>query len=152
MMMSVIRTLLIAAVASVIMVSVPVGAGPALVGFAATIGTAARFVCAHCTATVTGERFCSGLFLNRVTQSECTTPLCRFETVPRREAGLPGDPSGGPGRAGPATSWLAGGAQRGPCRTSNISRQLTSGQKSQRIDQYHVETSLQSTHTCGLVV
>ena len=56
-MMSITRTLLLAAVASVIIGSS--AAGPAGSG----TGRVTRFVCAHCTAT--GELFHRGMFLNR---------------------------------------------------------------------------------------
>ncbi len=73
MQLSVTRTLLLAAVASVIMASVPVpgpgtaaaaaGPGPAGSGTGRVTAGVTRFVCAHCTST--GELFHRGMFLNR---------------------------------------------------------------------------------------
>jgi hypothetical protein len=78
-MMSVTRTLLLAAVASVIMASVPVPVtGSAAAGLAGSgIGRVARFVCAHCTST--GELSHRGMFLNQASVRRhiaATKPCC----------------------------------------------------------------------------
>ena len=107
-MLSVTRTLLLAAVVSVIMASVPVpvtgsvAAGPAGSG----TGRVTRFVCAHCTST--GELSHRGMFLNRasVRRHIAASKPCRDARMGIREILLEawaGDVmAGGWGAAGPA--------------------------------------------------
>jgi hypothetical protein len=98
MQLSVTRTLLLAAVGSVIMASVPVpvtgsaAAGPAGSG----TGRVARFLCAHCTTVHVDWRAFPPRHVSQPVQR--TAPHRRLETVPRCEHGHPGDPIGGPGR------------------------------------------------------
>ncbi len=110
MQLSVTRTLLLAAVASVIMASVPVPvtrAGSAAAGPAGS-GTVrvTRFVCAHCTST--GELSHRGMFLNRasVRRHIAASKPCRDVNMGIREILLgarAGDVmAGGGGTAGPA--------------------------------------------------
>ncbi len=78
-MMSVTRTLLLAAVASVIMASVPVpvtgsaAAGPAGSG----TGRVTRFVCAHCTSTGELSHRCMFLIRASVRRHIAATKQCR---------------------------------------------------------------------------
>ncbi len=78
-MMSVTRTLLLAAVVSVIMASVPVPASGSAAAGPAGFGTGrvTRFVCAHCTST--GVLSHRGMFLNRasVRRHIAATKPCR---------------------------------------------------------------------------
>ena len=110
MQLSVTRTLLLAAVASVIMLSKPVpvtgsaAAGPAGSG-TGRLGVT-RFVCAHCTST--GELSHRGMFLNRasVRRHIAASKPCRDARMGIREILLEaraGDVmAGGGGAAGPA--------------------------------------------------
>ena len=118
-MMSITRTLLLAAVASVIIGSS--AAGPAGSG----TGRVTRFVCAHCTST--GELSHRCMFLNRasVRRHIAATKPCREANMGIREIQLKA-------RAGDVMVG-GGGARRSQCRTSDISRQVTCWQKSKTI-------------------
>ena len=140
MQLSVTRTLLLAAVASVIMLSKPVpvtgsaAAGPAGSG-TGRLGVT-RFVCAHCTST--GELSHRGMFLNRasVRRHIAASKPCRDARMGIREILLEA-------RAGDVMA--AGGALRGPRRTSDISQQVTCRPKSDTLDMYHINTIRVST-------